>query len=115
MESVVRAQGKRVPIIEVVKSPVRLDAGNVKETLRSVRAEPGSAVILDLADAVAIDSAALGEIVKIHRRLLPSGGTVALAAASNGVRRTLALTGLDTIFQMHGDVAHAIGAAGDKA
>ncbi len=89
-------QDTHVPT-EVLRTPARLHAGNVKEVLRPVRAEPGTRLLVDLADTNAIDSTALGELVRIHRRLSGTGGAVVLGGASAGIRRVLAITRLDTI------------------
>jgi len=103
--------GDAVPV-EHVRLPSRVHAGNVRETLGRIRASAGSFVIVDLSDALAIDSTALGEIVRIHRRLVASGGAVVLAAPSTGIRRVLGITRLDGIFAIHADVATASASVG---
>ena len=98
--------------VEHVRLPSRVHAGNVKETLGRIRATAGSFVVVDLSDALALDSTALGEIVRIHRRLVASGGAVILAAPSTGIRRVLGITRLDGIFAIHADVATATASLG---
>ena len=97
----------RTRAVEIVAVPERLHAGNVKEALRAVRASDGSVVVLDLRAVVAIDSTALGEVVRIHRRLLPTGGAVVLAGPSGGIRRVLAITRLDGLLSIVADIESA--------
>lgn len=103
------AQEKR---FEVVAVPERLHAGNAKDSLRHVRAEPGSFVVFDLTSTVAIDSTALGEIVRIHRTLVPTGGSVVFAGASKAIRRVLAITRLDSLLPIYPDLQSVMVAPG---
>ncbi len=86
--------------VETVRLVGRIHAGNVKDTMRAVRATAGSQVIFDMSETIAIDSTALGEIVRIHRKLLASGGEAVFASPSTGIRRVLGITRLDTIFRI---------------
>ena len=97
--------------VEVFRVPERLHAGNAKDVLKGIASGPGTSVLLDLADTIAIDSTALGEIVKLHRRLISSGGSVAFAAPSTGIRKVLGITRLDTIFTIHPTVDAGLRAA----
>jgi anti-sigma B factor antagonist len=102
----------RQNFVDVVRLPVRVHAGNVAMTLRAAVTPTGRYLVIDLSETIAIDSTALGEIVRLHRRLLTLGGGVVLAAPTPTVRKVLSITRLDGLFALHPDVAAATTAIG---
>ena len=52
-------------------------------------------LVLDLTGVRLIDSAGIGVLLSIQRRVLQSGGELTLAQPSDHVRHVLALTGVD--------------------
>lgn len=102
----------------VVALPQQMDAGNAHHLGRSLpRLEggPGPLVVLDLARVAALDSAAFGEMFRLHRARRACGGDVVLAGASPGVRRLLAVTRMDHVFRQFDSVEAALRGAGERA
>lgn len=60
-------------------------------------------VTLDLRELDAIDSAALGVLVRVVKRMRPNRADLEVASRhGDDVRRTLELTGLDRLIRVHG-------------
>ncbi|MEM9072741.1 MAG: STAS domain-containing protein [Myxococcota bacterium] len=97
----------------IVRVPSRVDVTNTQELLSAVRsctAQGSDQVILDLSATEAIDSTALGAIVSLYKSLRVGEGDLKLASVQEGVKRVLALTRLDRVFDAYDDVAAAKGA-----
>jgi anti-anti-sigma factor len=70
--------------------------------------ERGADVLVDLADVTLIDCASLSTLVEARHLADRRGGTVCLVAPAAAVRRTLAATGLDTVFLTFHDRDQAV-------
>jgi anti-anti-sigma factor len=55
---------------------------------------------VDLSRSPRIDAAAIEMLLRVHRALLTCGGTLALRAPGDRVRRTLALARVDQVLQV---------------
>jgi anti-anti-sigma factor len=65
-------------------------------------------IVLDLAEATFADSAGLGMLVALNRRIRRQGGDLRLAAPSPEVRTVLELTRLHRLFEIYDDVRDAV-------
>lgn len=61
---------------------------------------PEMRVTLDLADVEAIDSAALGVVLRAVKRLRSTFGELEIVSRAGAVRDTLAITGLDRLIRV---------------
>jgi anti-sigma B factor antagonist len=61
---------------------------------------PETRVTLDLADVEAIDSAALGVVLRVVKRLHSSFGDLEIVSRAGAVRGTFAITGLDRLIRV---------------
>lgn len=64
-------------------------------------------LLVDLSALTFIDSAALHEIVRAHRRLRADGGRLALVSPSPSVARVLQLSALDQVIPVHASADEA--------
>lgn len=65
-------------------------------------------LVIDLADVVYVDSAALGEFVAARRRLVEGGGRLVIARPRGKVRDLLDLTRLDRLIPMRATLDEAV-------
>jgi anti-anti-sigma factor len=101
------------PIIVAAGLPTQFDYTVCPETLRilTTHLDPiPSALILDLSGVAFMDSSAIGSLITIRNRLLPSGGVLALCAISEGVAKVLRIADLGKIFALHDDLEAALAA-----
>jgi len=69
--------------------------------------------ILNLSEALFIDSMVLGELVACYKRAAERGGDVKLVVVPGGMAHALLqLTGLDRAFQIYGDEREAVASFG---
>jgi anti-sigma B factor antagonist len=64
-------------------------------------------LVLDAAGITFMDSTGIGVLVIALRRTRASGGSFAIAGAHGRTLRTLAMTGLDRVFDLHDGVDEA--------
>jgi len=67
-------------------------------------------LILDLSGVEFMDSSAIGSLITIRNRMLPSGGVLALCSIAEGVAKVLRIADLGKVFAIHADVETAIAA-----
>jgi anti-sigma B factor antagonist len=77
------------------------------EVLNAEAAKKPRLLLVEVSGLAFIDSAALREIVRAHRRLRADGGVLALVSPSPGVARVLELSALDQIIPVHASVEEA--------
>jgi anti-sigma B factor antagonist len=70
----------------------------------------GATVVVDLSEVTFLASSGLAVLVEGARRAAPSPGRLHLVVASRAVTRPLEVTGADTLFPTHADVAAALAA-----
>lgn len=73
-----------------------------------LRVKPAAGLVLNLVAVSAMDSAGIGELVKIHRFAAQQGMRVAVALSDPEIREMLRITRLDGIFAVCGDEASAL-------
>jgi anti-sigma B factor antagonist len=71
------------------------------EVLSAEAAKKPRLLLLDVSGLMFIDSAALQEIVRAHRKLHREGCQLALVGPSRGVARILELSGLAQVLSVH--------------
>jgi anti-anti-sigma factor len=77
------------------------------DVLAAEAAKKPRLLLVDLSGLTFIDSAALHEVVRAHRRLRADGCRLALVSPSPGVARVLQLSALDQVIAVHASVAEA--------
>ena len=70
-------------------------------------------LVFDLSGVEFMDSSAIGSLITIRNRLLPTGGTVGLCSIADGVAKVLRIADLGKVFALHADVPAALAAARD--
>jgi anti-anti-sigma factor len=73
-----------------------------------LHALPERNTVLELSGVQLLCAAGLTELVDLHARLTRADASMALAGASTGVRRVLAITGLDAIMALTDTPADAV-------
>lgn len=90
-------------------------APSVREALRTAIEEGGREIVLDILGVAFIDSAALGMLVDVSKRLRARGGTLAVVCADRQLLRVFEITGLTRIFRMHASLREAVEPLGRPA
>ena len=79
------------------------------EVLDAEAAKKPRLLLVDVSGLAFIDSAALHQIVRAHRRLHADGCVLALVSPSPGVARVLQLSALDQVIPVYASVEEAVG------
>lgn len=107
-----RSEIKRgVLVISVCEN--RIDAAaalQFKDGMRRATQSAPNRVILDLSEVNFVDSSGLGAIVGVMKQLAPDR-TLEIACLSTTVAKVFALTRMDKIFTLHGDLDGAFAEA----
>jgi anti-sigma B factor antagonist len=91
-----------------VKGEVDLySAPRLKERLAELTGAGRSRVTVNLEAVEFLDSTGLGVLIGALKRCREAGGTLALAAPREPVRKVLSITGLDRVFPVHESVEQA--------
>lgn len=67
-------------------------------------------LVLDLSAVEFVDSSGLSLLVRVHKRLLASGGTLVVVVTSTSVRRVLEVTGLADVLDLQPSLDAALAA-----
>lgn len=86
---------QRVPAIS------RVTTRALAEVLGAEAAKKPRLLLVDISGLVFIDSAALHEIVRVHRELKADGSLLALVGPTPEVARILQLSGIDQVIPVH--------------
>lgn len=86
---------------KVISLPRRVDFTNTQTLVDAVRAERDPIIVLDLSKTEAIDSTALGAVVQMLKQLRSEQRELRLASPTDAVRRVLAITRLDRVFDVY--------------
>jgi anti-sigma B factor antagonist len=84
------------------------NTAQVREAALKLLSDGVSKLVIDLTATEYMDSAGLGMLVGLLKRLNESGGKMAIAGARPGVGRLFTITGLNRIFALYGEVATAL-------
>ena len=68
-------------------------------------------LVFDLSDVEFMDSSAIGSLITVRNRLLPTGGTVGLCSIADGVAKVLRIADLGKVFALYADIPAALAAA----
>jgi len=82
----------------------------LREALVAAEAQPASGMVIDLQQVGFLDSTGIGELVGVHRRLRKSDRPLALVVPEGPIRKILAITGMDSVLDLHEDERSAIAA-----
>jgi anti-anti-sigma factor len=85
------------------------DAAALQAFLGGIRWRGRPRCVIDLAGLAFLDCECLGVLVQYARDIGAQGGTVDLAGPHGSVHRILSVTGVLTLFEVHGTVARARG------
>ena len=89
--------------------PTDLTAAEATAFEQAVEPVPaGASTVLDLSGVGFIDSAGIGCIVRLHRRLEPAGGELRLAAPGQAVTTVLELVRLHRMLEIHDTVEASV-------
>jgi anti-sigma B factor antagonist len=96
----------------VICRPVgEIEAHNVDEVRRGFGSLTGEQlVVLDLSEVTFIDSAGLGCLIGMVRRVRGVGGDVSVVSTRGHLTRILSTTGFDRIVPVEGSVSEALAA-----
>ncbi len=89
---------------------VEIDIGNAEEfkNLSLQKIGDHKAVILDATLVEFFDSAGMGVLLALHKKVLENGGKFVIAAMSAPILEVFQMIGFDTIFTLYPDVPAAI-------
>lgn len=99
-----------IGIVKVEDS--RIDASVAiafKDRFRELISDAAGDVILDLSRVEFLDSSGLGAVVAA-RKLMPSGRALDLSGLTETVDKVMRLTRMNTVFDIHADLAAALAA-----
>ena len=99
----------------VVVPAGRLDSVSTpafEAALRERTEAPATALVLDLTLVPYVSSAALRLFLSTSRRVGDSGGRLIFCGLTENVRQVFAISGFDTIFEIHADRDGALAALG---
>jgi len=102
---------RRDPLLVVSGLPAFFDYTICPDFQRDLAAslEPAPSVLLiDLSGVEFMDSSAIGSLITIRNRLLPTGGQVALCSIAEGVAKVLRIADLSKVFAIYPDEAAAL-------
>ena len=84
-------------------------APRLKTLLTDLTGAGRSRIAVEFGGVEFMDSTGLGVLISGLKRCREGGGTLALVAPTEPVRKILGITGLDQVFEIHGDVSEATG------
>ncbi len=104
-ESSVSFEEAGLVTITRVTQPDAMEAANVArfgaEALEYVRIHPGCRLLLDFENVEYLSSAALSEILVLHRKCRETGGDIRLCGMNNDVLKVFKITQLDRIVEVY--------------
>jgi anti-sigma B factor antagonist len=105
------------PVVVVsIDVPCEIDVGNADAFRDGALAAAGAAqaVVIDCGRIEFFDSAGLGALLSIQKRVAERGGRVVLASLNRAVSDIFRMVGFDVVFVSHPDVPGALAALGVK-
>jgi len=88
-----------------IRSASVLDAVNVsqfgKDLLSYVEKHPKISLLLDFESVEYLSSAVLTELLRVHKRLQESGGSLRLCGLNQDIRKVFEITNLDKVFVIY--------------
>ena len=99
--------GRPHPVVELSGEADLNDSAALGELIAAQSGDQTGTLVLDLSGLRFMDSAALHAVLVAARSMAGCGGTLALAAPTDAVRRILALSGGDQLVSVYDSVAAA--------
>jgi anti-sigma B factor antagonist len=99
--------GRPYTVVELSGEADLNDRAALRELIAAESGDQTGTLVLDLSGLRFMDSAVLHVILVAGRAMAARGGTLALAAPREAVRRILALSGGDQMVPVYGSVAEA--------
>jgi anti-sigma B factor antagonist len=99
----------------VITLPEEIDISNsdqVRDELLSLLNRGPAVMIVDMAGTTFCDSAGVNALVRAHKRASANGAEIRLVVASLGVKRVLAITGVDRLISVYPTLAASLDEAG---
>lgn len=84
-------------------------APRLKTVLTELTGSGRTRIAVEFGGVEFMDSTGLGVLISGLKRCREAGGTLALVAPTEPVRKVLSITGLDQVFSIHGDLADVTG------
>ena len=101
-------QGSEQLVLEVESYPAREpENSGVRPVLRDALEAGIRRVVVDLTDVIVLSSVALAEIIDWHNMIARDEGALVLCNPTGRVAQTLAITKLDEVFEVVGDMQTA--------
>jgi anti-sigma B factor antagonist len=103
----------------VITLPEEIDLTNadqVRDELLALLNRGPSVLIVDMAGTTFCDSAGINALVRAHKRATANDAEIRLVLASPGVRRVLAITGIDRLLTIYPTMTESladVGTAGE--
>ena len=94
-------------ILDVVGEVDVFTAPKLREQIVQLSDQGHNQVVANLEGVTFLESTGLGVLVGGLKRLKEHDGTLALVCTNRPVLRVLSITGLDSVFPVHGSVAQA--------
>ena len=104
---------RRGPLVLVAGLPKTFDytvCPDFQRALAPHLEEAPRGLVFDLSGVEFMDSSAIGSLITVRNRLLPTGGSVALCSIADGVAKVLRIADLGKVFAIHPDVDAAMAA-----
>jgi anti-sigma B factor antagonist len=95
-------------VIEVSGEVDLYSAPRLKELVRDLAASGRGRIAVELQGVEFMDSTGLGVLISGLKRCRETGGTLALVAPTEPVRKVLSITGLDRVFPIHDTTSEAM-------
>jgi anti-sigma B factor antagonist len=100
--------------VAVVTLPVEIDivnADQIREDLLSVLNRGAATLIVDMGGTTFCDSAGVSALVRAHKRATANDSNMRLVVSAPGVKRVLAITGIDHLMDIYPSVAASLAGA----
>ena len=89
-----------IPVVAVAGEIDLFTAPEFKRRVQKGLDRDGRRMVVDLSETTFIDSSSLGVLIGAHRRLASRERSLVVVAPSPVVRKTLRITGLDSLFRV---------------
>jgi len=103
-----RPAGEGAVVLALIGEVDVSNTAQVREAALKLLSDGVTKLVIDLTATEYMDSAGLGMLVGLQKRMKESGGRMAIAGAGPRVERLFAITGLNQIFALYGEVAAAL-------
>jgi anti-sigma B factor antagonist len=103
-----RREGKESGVIALIGEVDVANTGQVREAALKLLSDGVKGLVVDLSGTEYMDSAGLGTLIGLRKRLKEVGGALAIAGPRPRVNRLFEITGLNQILSICNDVAAAL-------